>query len=453
MSITGSLARAVRPLRHVLPLRWRWWIKHWIRHHTRQTSLLGRLLTWFTGAASPAPGRGLSLAAADADRWRELLVDPPPTTDLRSDPQRRICLFLVDTLSYSGAPRVLLNMAEALPAESGWRFLALKVKPLDWTDQGDTTALFERSGVRCLQAIGGVQAPHVAALVTGLCCDLGIDAVLINGCTLAYEALAEIRSAPPHLLILNQIHTEGPLSHTPLSIQQDRHIDLHIPIQSRIAETLRQEGVDPAKIQVIHNGIDMEGGFNPERFERAASAGAPLLLFPARLHPGKRPLEFLRLIKALRVEIPGVRGLIVGDGEMMRDVERFIARHGLGGCVERLDPVSEMGPLYARADVTVMTSVVEGLPLTILESLAMGVPVLTTDVGDVRAAVRDGETGFIVPVGDRRALIDRAREMLTDPDLLRRMHSAARPSVRNQFDRRRMVDDYLALLSCSVARE
>jgi glycosyltransferase involved in cell wall biosynthesis len=372
--------------------------------------------------------------------------------DLHPDPKRRHCLFLVDTLSYSGAPRVLLNMAEALPDDSDWRFLALKVKPLDWTDQGDTTALFERSGVHCFQAVDGVHAPHVASLVTGLCRDLAIDAVLINGCTLAYEALEPIRSSLPQILILNQIHTEGPLSHTPLSIQHDRHIDLHIPIQSRIAETLRREGVDPSKIQVIHNGIDMERGFNPERFDRTVSASGPLLLFPARLHPGKCPLEFLRLIEALRAHVPGVRGLIVGDGEMIRDVERFIARHGLGGCVERLDPVSEMGPLYARADLTVMTSVVEGLPLVILESLAMGVPVLTTDVGDVRVAVRDGETGFIVPVGDRRALIDRAREMLTDPELLGRMRSTARPSVRDQFDRRRMVSDYLELLSRSVER-
>jgi glycosyltransferase involved in cell wall biosynthesis len=109
--------------------------------------------------------------------------------------------------------------------------------------------------------------------------------------------------------------------------------------------------------------------------------------------------------------------------------------------VRLLGYVPDMGSWYAAFDAFLLTSANEGAPVVAIEAQAAAVPVVATDAGGTRTVVDDGETGFVVKVGDIDALADRLTQLRNDSDLRRRLGAAAAERMRSRFSIERMVDD------------
>jgi glycosyltransferase involved in cell wall biosynthesis len=192
-------------------------------------------------------------------------------------------------------------------------------------------------------------------------------------------------------------------------------------------ERLREVGVS-APIAVVPNGIDTSR-FTPDgpTSERLPDTG-PIVLFVGRLVEGKRPRDAVAALGRLRETHPDAQLIICGDGPLREGVERAAAERGLTGAVSLLGhvPYDEMPAVYRGADALVLPSRAEGLPRTVLEALASGIPAVVSDLEQV-APVVEG-VGQTVPVGDVDGFADALRAVLDGTE------QAPREAVINEHD-------------------
>lgn len=181
---------------------------------------------------------------------------------------------------------------------------------------------------------------------------------------------------------------------------------------------------------------------------RAALGVAPdrfVVSTVGRLTEIKRHDLFLDMARQVAARVPAVEFLIVGDGELRRDLESQAAALGIGEQVRFLGWRTDLRTIYGATDVFVLTSRNEGTPVALIEALASGVPGVSTDVGGVRDVVADGETGLVVPFGSPEALAASVAELLASPERRRDMGARGREAVLSKFRFQRLADDVASL--------
>jgi glycosyltransferase involved in cell wall biosynthesis len=195
---------------------------------------------------------------------------------------------------------------------------------------------------------------------------------------------------------------------------------------------------------VIPNAVEV--GSAPQ----ASPNGSPMrIISVGRFAPPKDFGTLLRAVAGLQGD--GVVTTLLGDGPHRRLLESEIAELGLAGSVTLAGDVPDVAARLAEADVFVLSSRSEGMPISVLEAMAAGLPVVATDVGGLREVVDDAVTGFLVPVGDARALGERLAQLDADPALRCELGAAARRRAAADFAlpgwRRRHVQLYDDLLA------
>ena len=130
----------------------------------------------------------------------------------------------------------------------------------------------------------------------------------------------------------------------------------------------------------------------------------------------KRTDDLLRCSPALRERGVDALLLLVGDGDDRERLEQRAHDLGLARSCLFLGYQEDVAPWYAVCDAVVLTSASEGTPVTIIEALAAGRPVVATEVGGVPDVVDEGETGFLVRLGDTHALAERLEILAGDPE-------------------------------------
>ena len=199
-----------------------------------------------------------------------------------------------------------------------------------------------------------------------------------------------------------------------------------------VSENERRAGLaahacDEATTVVIRNGVDPTRS-RPDR----PPTDRPRLVMVGRLQAPKDPLTLVRALATLH----GVdfEALLVGDGPERAAVEEEVRRFGIESTVRLLGERSDVPELLGTAEIFVLSTRSEGLPLSILEAMAAGLPVVASNVGGVPELVIDGETGLLVPAGDPRSLAAAIERLLEDQSLARRLGEAGRSRVAEHFD-------------------
>lgn len=209
--------------------------------------------------------------------------------------------------------------------------------------------------------------------------------------------------------------------------------------------------------RVIYNGVDCEYFDLKNEVNRGVSLRSELRIPPAAsvvcniaaFRPEKGHAILIESFQAMLRRKLDTYLILAGDGPLRAEIEKMVNRRGIGEKIKFLGSLSDIRPVLAASDVTVIASTaVESFPMVMLESMAMSRPVVATDIGGIREAVISGETGYVVPTHDPNLLADSILRILVDGDLHKTMGEKARRVVEEKFTRQMMISNTAELLSC-----
>jgi glycosyltransferase involved in cell wall biosynthesis len=178
------------------------------------------------------------------------------------------------------------------------------------------------------------------------------------------------------------------------------------------------------------------------RNELGVSDDECLVVQVARLDTIKDHPTALRAVAQAASRRPGLRLFIVGDGPERSKIEREIERQSLQQRVRLLGMRSDVRRILAGADLFLLTSVSEGIPVTILEAMAAGVPIVATAVGGVPELIEHEVHGLLAPAGDAPALADALVRMADDEKLRSRFATIAQHRAVTEFSEQSMIANY-----------
>jgi glycosyltransferase involved in cell wall biosynthesis len=228
-----------------------------------------------------------------------------------------------------------------------------------------------------------------------------------------------------------------------------RVTDALVAVSPEVRDDLVALGVAaPEKFAVVRLGIELDERVAGSAAARAATrrvlgvADARFLVgWIGRMTGVKRTEDVLRAFKLLRDRDVDACLCMVGDGPDRGRVERLASQLGIMRDCFFTGYQEEIGPFFGAFDVFVLPSGNEGTPVTAIEALAAGCPVVATRVGGIPDVVRDGEDGFLVEPGAVEELADRLVRLASDPDLRAALGAAGRRRVPQRYGVERLVDD------------
>jgi glycosyltransferase involved in cell wall biosynthesis len=206
------------------------------------------------------------------------------------------------------------------------------------------------------------------------------------------------------------------------------------------------------RIRVIYNGVPFQKkGAGHEKKVSRMKLGIELdkkvVLSVGRMDPIKDFLTLIRAFKDVVHEVSDASLLIAGDGDVhyLEKLQRSAEQLGIRDHVNFLGSRRDIQDLLDACDVFTLTSICEGASMTILEAMASARPVVATLTGGNPELVKDGDTGYLVPVGDYRSVSEAIIKVLTCPDRAKRMENAGRMRIESFFSRDSTLDAYRKL--------
>jgi glycosyltransferase involved in cell wall biosynthesis len=204
-----------------------------------------------------------------------------------------------------------------------------------------------------------------------------------------------------------------------------------------VGEAVRQalianEGIPAARVGVIYNGVDLSPFAGPPpdreavRREMGVNADDFVLIQVARLDHLKDHATGVRAFAQVVARRPEARLVLVGEGPELGAIRAVLREQGQEGRVRLLGLRRDVARLLSGADLSLLTSISEGIPLTVIEAMGAGLPVVSTRVGGLPEVVEDGRTGLLAPAGDPGALAQQIVRLAEDPSLRAEMGNLGR---------------------------
>jgi glycosyltransferase involved in cell wall biosynthesis len=224
-----------------------------------------------------------------------------------------------------------------------------------------------------------------------------------------------------------------------------------VAVSGRVRDSiLEQVGPIQKRITTIANGVDVqrfEGPGDKAGLARSLGLDASSLFIAAagRLTEQKGHRYLVEAATPVVRAYPNAHFLLMGEGELRPELERRIQEAGLVDHVHLLGVREDLPFLLASADLFALPSLWEGFSIALLEAMAAGKPVVATAVSGSDEAMIPGETGWVVPPRDGKALADAMLEALSDPPGARAMGLRAREKVAKDFSAQKQAREYLAL--------
>lgn len=234
-----------------------------------------------------------------------------------------------------------------------------------------------------------------------------IDLIINSNSTFGYSAIPYIKACNPQVPIMDYIHMEewynrnGGFSRDTACLENvlDKTLVCNENSKKILVNYFKRK---ENKIETVYIGVD-SNKFNPKNFNREEILNKykiendkRIIGFIARIDLQKRPYLLINIIKKLKEKRNDFIVIIAGDGPLLSEIKRLAKKYGIDKNIKFLGAVSNTEEIYAMSDVTLNCSIKEGLALTSYESLSMGVPVVSADVGGQAELIND-EVGIIVP--------------------------------------------------------
>lgn len=201
------------------------------------------------------------------------------------------------------------------------------------------------------------------------------------------------------------------------------------------------------KIEVISLGLELKqflDNRNQRRVlhrELGLDSASRLLGIVGRIAPIKNHRLFFDAMARVLTEYPTAHLVVAGDGDLRPEMERYVREMGIANKVSFLGWRHDLPQVYADLDVVVISSKNEGTPVTAIEAMAAGRPVVATRVGGLPEVISDGETGYLVAPGSVEQLASAVKRVLRDSETTDRLRLRARESVKHKFTVERLATD------------
>jgi glycosyltransferase involved in cell wall biosynthesis len=283
-----------------------------------------------------------------------------------------------------------------------------------------------------------------------------IRTILISNSSRGYQAIRMIKQRLPGVRILDLLHAEHGDFPT-ISAPFDRDLDRRIVVSQYLKDHLvRHQRICADRIEVIHNGIDVElvrrrlGGDSQYRRQFGIPREAFVVVYVGRFAPEKRPDRVIESFVGLRRERTGmpVRLVMAGDGELRDALVAQASALGIGAEVHFTGYIDDVSRLLVECDALVLSSETEGIPVVVLEAMALGVPVVATAVGGIPEMIEPGRTGLLVESDGHavQGIQDHLLTLLADQRRRERISQEATLRVQREFSLTHMVQQYEAVL-------
>jgi glycosyltransferase involved in cell wall biosynthesis len=269
------------------------------------------------------------------------------------------------------------------------------------------------------------------------------DTLIVQNSLFGYAAVQHIKELLPEIKIVDVIHSvdeswDQIASTAGVASQIDQRVAMSELVRSRLLAL----GVPEDEILLVRNGVDLE------RFRPAPRSSSPTknILFAARLDPVKRPLLVAEIAKELAKLRPqrDFRFSIAGDGPEKGRFEQRVRGLGLETAFDFQGHVADLAPFYAAADVVILPSRSEGVPLVVLEALASARCVVASKAGSI-PEVLDATCGILVEGADAAEFARAIHSLLDQPELRAKMGAAGRRKVERDHDIRKTREDFAKL--------
>jgi glycosyltransferase involved in cell wall biosynthesis len=287
-----------------------------------------------------------------------------------------------------------------------------------------------------------------------------IDAVVTVGAgdKMFWGRLAAWRAGVP--VILSALHSTGwPDRVGRLNRLLTPITDTFIAVAEAHGRFLIQEARFPeSKVTVIRNGVDTDRfapGHDVIAVRRELGLGEtdPVVGIVAALRHEKNHELFLEMARRVVAHLPAARFLVIGDGPRREMLVRMSRALALQSKVHFLGSRNDVPRLLSAMDVFSLTSHVEANPVSILEAMSIGRPVVATKVGSIHEAVIEGKTGYLVPPGNATKFSERVLQLLHAPLLAHSMGTSGRETVVRDWSLEAMVAGYERLIGSVHARK
>lgn len=370
-----------------------------------------------------------------------------------------------------GAERMIRYLANAW-AEQGGRSIVLTARwhpgwPVQLQFQHTLIIRFPQPKIRFwgtlryMQALGRWLRQHRAQY----------DVICVS--MLKHDAYAAVRAVGGHVPILLRAEGSGRTGdcYWQLEARCGRRIkcrlmsaDAFIAPSEVIYRELQAAGYPRGRIHYIPNGVPIPPKLDPQRRQSARTwlatlhpglhsllpsgqaGGEPkIAIYTGRLDPNKGLTELLQAWNRLRVSHPEAHLCLVGEGPIQSQLQAQITQQNLTPYVHLLGAFDQVEDLLAGADLFVLPSYEEGMSLALLEAMAVGLPIVATDIPGNQQLLRHGQEALLVPPQDAQALAEAIGQILNNPALAEQLAQSARQRAETNFSLSRCVQAHQAL--------
>lgn len=221
-----------------------------------------------------------------------------------------------------------------------------------------------------------------------------------------------------------------------------RYFDRVVVVSDGVAKKLKRSGMSVQKLVTIHNGVDVD------KFEKALPAfhfqdRGPIIGFIGRLVPDKGGAILLQAARPVLRSYPAATLVFVGDGPSRTDWEELAKRLGIERQVLFIGARQDMPETYAALDIVVLPSLVESMPMCVLEAMAAGKAVIATRVGMIPNVIVDGANGLLADSANISDLSVAILSLVRDPFLRKQLGKSAQECIAQRFSAQGMARNYL----------